>query len=137
MLLMAGFLEPMAGNGPVIHRVAETLGVAEVDAPRLLRNLRLWVGQLKLRATLSSYRIPGIGGDLNQIAVGILAIDRRHRAECTRPRRRASDDWNVGGLEPGDNGLEASLRHEAQIERAWRIDLAGPPDGVFLLVRRR
>src|SRR5262245_37194657 len=79
--------------------------------------------QPALHATLSGHWIPRVGRDLNEIAIRILAIDRRHGAERTRPRSRASDDGNAGGLEPGDDGLQTSLRYEAQIERARRIDL--------------
>src|SRR5215467_3809116 len=56
-------------------------------------------------AILSGHRIPRVGRDLNQIAIRILAIDRRHGSERTRPRGRASDDGNAGSLEPGDDGL--------------------------------
>src|SRR5262249_28792149 len=86
--------------------------------------------QPALHATHSGHRISRVGRDLNQIAIRILAIDRRHGAKRTRPRGRPSDDGNAGGLEPGDDGLQTSLRHEAQIERAGRIDLAGPPAGI-------
>src|SRR5215467_10771961 len=78
----------------------------------------------------SGHRISRVCRDLNQIAIRIFAIDRRHGAKRTRPRGRTGDDGNAGSLEPGDDGLQTSLRHEAQIERARRIDLAGPPAGI-------
>src|SRR5215475_5135190 len=90
--------------------------------------------QPALRAT-SGHRIPRVCRDLNQIAIRIFAIDRRHGAKRTRPRGRAGDDGNAGSLETGDDGLETSLRHEAQIERARRIDLAGPPAGIPSLAK--
>src|SRR5262245_37370528 len=102
-------------------------GVEEADAPLLRRNLRPRLDQPKFAR--NPFTLP----------------DPSHRSrpqpDCRRDPRYRSTSWHRAHpsaqlgqrwleCSPGDVGLAASHRHQAQIERAWRIDLAGPPDGV-------
>ena len=65
-----------------------------------------------------------------------LDFQRETYSSAAAPGQRvalkfAQHKFNLrGGLEPGDDGLQTSLRHEAQIERARRINLAGPSAGI-------
>jgi hypothetical protein len=59
-------------------------------------------------ATGSTYGIGRVGGDLDKIAVGVLAMERGHWAEGTDVRYRANSYRNIRGLEPRDDRLQTS-----------------------------
>src|ERR1700738_1083623 len=68
-----------------------------------------------------------IAGDLGQIAVGVTAVMRRHRAERTGLGDGASGDLNATCAEVLADLIGAEVGGEAQVKRARGVDGAGLP----------
>src|SRR5262249_45457178 len=73
--------------------------------------------------------IDGIGCDLDQVAIGILAIDRGHRSKSTAARGRAGDG-NAAAAEAVDHRPQTAVGYEAKIQGAGGVDLGRRPAGI-------
>src|ERR1700754_491292 len=63
-----------------------------------------------------------IAGDLDQVAIGVAAVMRRHRAECTGLRDGSFGDRHTTGPQVCADVAGADFGDEAQVERAGSVD---------------